>query len=115
MSQKSLLNLAKKKANESSFQRARVGAVICKGGRVLASAYNETRYNRKTGRSWESIHAEEAAVIKILNKPNGLKKLAGSTIYVSRILKDGSTSLAKPCIKCQTLLNSVGIKKIIHT
>lgn len=109
------LNIAKRKANESTFQRAKIGAVITKGGRVLASACNQTRYSRLTGKNWTSIHAEEQAIYRVLNAPNGLRKLAGSTLYVTRIKKDGTTGLAKPCNKCQQLINSVGIKKVIHT
>lgn len=109
------LNIARKKANESTFTRAKVGAVITKGGRVLISCCNETKYSKHTGRNWPSVHAEEQAILRILNAPDGLRKLAGATIYVTRIKKDGSTGLAKPCSKCQALIDSVFIKKVIHT
>ena len=110
------LKHAWKQANQSKFTRARMGAVIVKGGRILSSGYNQTRYSRLSARNqYESIHAEEAAILRILSKPNGLQLLAGATIYVTRIKKDGSTGLAKPCESCQDLINSVGIKKVIHT
>ena len=109
------LNLARKAATQSSFTRARMGAVITKGSRVLSSATNQTRYSRDANANWESTHAEEAAIIRILRQPNGLKQLAGATIYVTRIKKDGSCGLAKPCNNCQRLIDSVGIKKVIYT
>jgi len=110
------LNNARKEAGKSTFNRARVGAVLVKGGRILSSGYNQTRYSKLSARNkYESIHAEEACIIKLLRKPNGLQMLAGATIYITRIKKDGSTGLAKPCKTCQDLINSVGIKKIVHT
>lgn len=110
------LNNARKEAEKSTFNRARVGAIIVKGGRILSSGYNQTRYSKLSARNqYKSIHAEEACIIKLLRKPNGLQMLAGATIYITRIKKDGSTGLAKPCKTCQDLINSVGIKKIVHT
>ncbi len=109
------LTLAKRKATQSTFERARIGAVLIKGGRVLASATNQTRYNKRANANWASTHAEEAVIIRVLRKPDGLKNLAGATLYVTRIKKDGTCGLAKPCSTCQTLINSVGIKKVIHT
>ncbi len=109
------LKHACKQASNSTFFRARVGAVIVKGGRILSTGYNDLRYSKRNGRSWASVHAEEMAIVKLLKQPNGLKQLAGSTLYVSRIKKDGSTGCAKPCKECKTLLDSVHIHKVIHT
>ncbi len=110
------LNLAKKKANESTFLRARVGCVITKGGRVISTGINKTKRAKDSARPmYESIHAEEAAILRVLRRPDGLKHLAGSTIFITRVLKNGETGLAKPCPSCQALINSVGIKKVVHT
>ena len=105
--------LAQKTAKQSLFHY-KIGAVIVNGGRVLSTGVNCKRYSRKTGRPWTSIHAEEKAILAILKQPDGLRKLAGSTIYVTRITKLG-VGLAKPCQHCQNLIDSVGIKTIIHT
>lgn len=110
------LNHARKEAGKSTFSRARVGAVIVRGGRLLSSGCNQIRYSKYAARNeYESIHAEEAAIIRLMRKPNGLQLLAGATIFITRIKKDGSTGLAKPCKQCQALINAVGIKKVIHT
>jgi deoxycytidylate deaminase len=110
------LKLARKQANESEFKRAPTGAIITKGGRVLSTGFNKKRRSKYSARPmYESIHAEEDAILKVLRRPDGLKHLAGATIYITRILKDGTTGLAKPCKHCQNLINSVGIKKVIHT
>lgn len=102
-------------ASSSLFTRAKVGAVIVKGGRVLSTGINSLRYTKDNGRSWPSLHAEEQAILKLLKQPNGGKHLVGSTIYVSRVKKDGSVGLAKPCQKCQELIDAVGIRKIVYT
>lgn len=114
MSRKSNEHKAIKQASLSTF-RQQVGAIIVKGGNVISTGYNKTRYSKKTGKKWTSIHAEEDAILSAMAKPNGLKRLAGSTLYVSRILKNGQTALAKPCATCQQLINAVHIKKVIHT
>lgn len=109
------LKQAQKQAVNSSFARARIGAVIVKGGRVLSTGYNELRYSKRNGRPWASVHAEEMAIVKLLKQPNGLKILAGSVLYVSRIKKDGNVAEAKPCLECQELIDAVGIKRVVHT
>lgn len=109
------LNLALKTAKKSLFSRARMGAVITKGGRVLASSTNKTRYSRQAASNFATTHAEEGAIIQVLRKPNGLQLLNGATIYVTRIKKNGTCGTATPCKSCQSLIDSVGIKKVIHT
>jgi len=105
--------IAIKEAYKSTFKH-RMGAVICKSGRVLSTGYNMVGH-KSSIREFASIHAEEMAIMKLLNKPNGLQLLCGATIYVTRIMKNSTCGLAKPCPKCQDLINSVGIKKVIHT
>lgn len=111
-----MLKHATKAASESVFHRARVGAVIAKGERILSTGYNRIGYSRfLRNRPYpESIHAEQAAVLKLL-KERRLNDLSGSTIYVSRILRNGHTACALPCGVCNSLLASVGIKEVIYT
>lgn len=109
------LKLASKKALLSSFSRAKMGAVIVKSGRVLSTGINNIRYSKHNKRTWASVHAEEQAIVSLLKQPEGIKQLAGSTLYISRVMKDGSTGLAKPCEDCQKLIDAVGIKKVVHT
>jgi deoxycytidylate deaminase len=108
------LKIATKQAAKSKFHY-QIGACIVKSGRVLASASNAKRYNRLTGRPWTSIHAEEQAILTVLKRFDGLRQLAGATIYVSRVTPSGKTQLAKPCPHCQALIDSVGIKTVVHT
>lgn len=103
------------KVAEKSTYRARMGAVILKGGRVISTGFNELRYSKHNTREWGSVHAEEAAIVKVIRRHGGLAKLAGATMYITRIKKDGTTGLAKPCELCQELIDSVGIKKVFYT
>ncbi len=92
----------------------RLGAVIVKGKRVLATGYNSITYC-KVNNFKNSRHAEMDVILKLMNKPNGLSSLAGATLYVTRITNTGRTAMARPCNKCWDLMLSVGIKDVIYT
>ena len=111
-----MIRLASKIAAKSKFKRARVGAVIVKAGRVLATGCNRIGYSKYLpGRPYpESVHAEQQAVLQLL-KEDRIDDLANATIYISRILRDGSCGLALPCPICRSLLHSVGIRRVVYT
>lgn len=111
-----MIRLATKKAHESTFHRARVGAVICRSGRVLSTGVNRIGYSHfRLNRRWpESIHAEAQAILALLKKGR-LDELAGSILYVSRIDRRGICRLAKPCANCHSLITSVNISKVVYT
>lgn len=108
-----MIRIATKEAAKSEFYY-RLGAVITKGKRILASGYNAIQYC-KLNNIKHSRHAEMHAISQLLRKEKGLSSLAGSTIYVSRITPTGKTVLARPCAKCMSLIISVGIREIIYT
>lgn len=96
-------------------------SVIIKSGRVISTGTNKqssfihgvTRGSREL---WNINQcAERNAILKALKIFDGLKHLAGSTIYVSRFSKNGNTALAKPCKYCLEFIESVGIKRIVYT
>ncbi len=110
-----MISIATKQANKSCY-RYKVGAIIVKGGRLLATGYNvvgKTNPNHQTFP--ESVHAEEAAILSRIKTKDGLASLQGATIYVSRVTSKGSPGLAKPCINCERLIRAVGIKKVVYT
>lgn len=115
-----MIRIASKKAKTSTFERAKMGAVITKGNRILATGHNSVRFYRnprglKINRVWEnSLHAEQAAILKLLNSRRQ-HELVGATIFVSRIRGNGEPGLAKPCEVCQGLITAVGIKKVVYT
>ena len=104
------LNTAARQAAKSTH-KFRMGAVIVKGGRVVSTGYNVVGH-RSQYREWESIHAEEQAIVKLL-RSGSLDLLANSVLYVSRINNRGELACSKPCRTCFSLIQSVGIKKVV--
>lgn len=111
-----MIRLATKAAKGSKFVRARVGAVIVRGNRVLATGCNRIGYSRLLpDRAFpESIHAEQQAILQLL-KERRQHEMVGSTMYVSRVNNLGMARLSRPCDSCQRLIESVGIRKVIYT
>lgn len=111
-----MIRLASKIAAKSKFRRARVGAVLVKGGRVIATGCNRIGYSKYLpDRPYpESVHAEQQAILQLL-KVRRLHDLSGSTMFISRIGSDGRARLSKPCAECSDLINAVGITKVIYT
>jgi deoxycytidylate deaminase len=114
-----MIESATRQAKKSTFHRARIGAVICKGKRVLSTGINQTEHGsaeiKPRFKRWEStLHAEADAISKLLHKRR-LDDLAGSTIYVTRVLRNGDLGISKPCKHCRDLIESVGIRRIIYS
>jgi len=102
--------IAEKQALKSTHAKHRMGAVIVKGGRVLATGYNELRPSSIIGRP--TLHAEASAILKLL-KENRLEDLIGSTLYVTRFTRGGTISCSRPCEHCTNLIRSVGIRSVL--
>lgn len=107
-----MMKVACKTAIKSTFDRHRLGAVIVRGHRVLATGHNGLRYSKQIGKS--TLHAEEAAIVKMLQSSRQ-HQLIGADLYVSRVRPNGSIGLAKPCDRCMDLIKSVGISRIFYT
>lgn len=56
-------------------------------------------------------HAELCAILSVRNK----SRLKGATMVVFRRRKDGTLGNARPCKKCQDLLDSYGFIKFMYT
>jgi len=101
---------------ESSNLGYRMGAVVRRGNTVVGAGCNRNDHPKLL--RWRSphlnehtgLHAEMAAVW-------GLRwhTLKGTTMYVVRIKADGSLAMAKPCLICQEMLASAGIKKVYYS
>lgn len=93
--------------------RTRHGAIIVKGGRILANAVNRNRndtvYASVPGNAY-AYHAEIRAL-----KMCGNTNLKGATIYVARVGKKGFPMMSKPCPACQKALKEAGIVKVVYT
>ncbi|MAK50984.1 MAG: hypothetical protein CMG85_17330 [Marinobacter sp.] len=88
-------SIARKKARECDYFY-RLGAVIVKGGKILAIASN----TRKG-------HAEVNAIKQA-------SKTEGADIYVTRHTPTGM-AMAKPCDNCMEAIKAAGIRRIYYT
>ena len=110
-----MIRHAQKQALLSQFRRARVGAVVAKGARILATGHNAIRNFALVKRPYpESTHAEVAAIGQLL-KARRLHDLAGATLYVCRVGRLGESRLSRPCCNCESLARAVGIRRVIFT
>lgn len=97
---------ADKEALKSDFEY-RMGAVIVRGGRVIARGYNrmsalQERASRMYGVEFFSLHAEINALLDCNN-------VKGATMFVSGVKQNGNLINCKPCKKCAKILRHIGI------
>lgn len=90
------LSKAIKTAHASSHGDFKHGALLVKGGSLLASGFNHGR-----------IHAEKCAISKVWPS-----KVRGSILINVRITKTGFGRSA-PCRKCHEMLRVLGVKSVI--
>lgn len=90
----------------------RLGAVIVNKKRIETAKFNCLKTNPKLCKyfSYPYLHAEAHAILSL-----GLDNCCHKTIYVVRILRDGTQALAKPCSSCFQLIKDVGIKEIYYS
>lgn len=109
-----ILKLALEEANMSLY-RFRVGAVVFKGSRILASGHNGIRSSRihPFHKMYNNaLHAEQDAILNIKD----WSTIKGSSILVVKISKTRELlSMARPCDMCQQLLRHVGIKTMYYS
>jgi tRNA(Arg) A34 adenosine deaminase TadA len=76
----------------------RLGAVVMRDTHVISAGFNSYKTHTKLARVTEypCLHAETHAMFRA-----GLDNIAGYTMYVIRIGRDGAVRLAKPCMTCQ--------------
>lgn len=107
------LSVARYFATKSTARNTH-GAVVVKGGRVLGTGFNRNRNHPKIVSPEHiktdcSFHAEEIAI-----RESG-ENLKGAIIYVARVNRQGKDRDSKPCPRCISLIEEVGIKRIIYT
>lgn len=107
------LSVARYFATKSTARNTH-GAVVVKGGRVLGTGWNRDR-NSPTIIDPDRIkhdcsyHAEEVAIREAGSN------LKGAVIYVARVNRQGKDRDSKPCVKCSSLIEDAGIKRVIYT
>lgn len=71
---------------------------------------NTAKYRRRYKNSrdtYHEVHAEVDLILKLKEVPD--------KIHVVRFIKDGTPTMAKPCIHCQNFLRIKGVKAVRYT
>lgn len=105
------LNRALKMAAVST-ERQKHGALVASGRRVLSVGVNTFRSHPNTvtdPKHHASFHAEVAAIRALRTSPTA------ATIYVARVIKNGSPGLSRPCSACYAAIKSAGIKRVVYS
>lgn len=92
----------------NSQLKQRVGCIAVYRGKIVATGYN-TSYEVSSKNPYKTIY--QHAECCVLNLPD----LRGVDIYVTRLLQDGSLTMAKPCAICVNILKQKRIKRIYYT
>lgn len=103
--------IALAKSNTTDLNR--MAAIIVKRKKVLGRGLNSRRSHPLQKLFSKSdvkiaLHAEISAIIDALRN-NEEEELKGATIFVARVLKNGSRAIAKPCIICERAIKAYGI------
>jgi tRNA(Arg) A34 adenosine deaminase TadA len=106
-------------AKSNTTDLNKMAAIIVKRKRVLGRGFNSRRSHpmQKLFSKREvkiALHAEIAAIVDAL-RTNTEEELKGATIYVARVLKNGSRAKAKPCEICQRAIKTYGIEAVFWT
>ena len=99
--------------SKTSTCRQKHGVVIAHGPKVMAIAVNTDRNSPDIctdPKSEASFHAE----INALKQMRGID-LTKMTLYSARTNNRGEPLNARPCPRCQAVIEFLGIGKVIHT
>lgn len=108
------LRLALDVARESTHPKWKLGAVLARGARVVASAPNIQKNDPfiLEGGPGTSVHAEVNALRKMFRQAD---RAAGTTLYVARVSRGGEPRLARPCLGCYHQLLNAEVRSICYT
>jgi len=101
------INIAKEVSTLSHCQRSKVGAVLVKGGNIIAFGYNGTPAGmdncceRDNVTVPEVIHAEMNAILKAARSGYAVE---GAQLYLT----------LSPCVDCAKLILQSGIKRVLY-
>lgn len=106
-----------------SNHRAKLGAVLVRGHRIISSGYNsidrhspiQAQLDNKYFPGSNSLgpkHAESDALLPFYKRHIDL---SDCTLYVYRACRSGGIGMARPCDRCMQLIKACGIKRIKYT
>lgn len=110
-----MLSLAQKVALASE-QRQRHGAVITKGGRVMAVGINKFRNDPAVVPADQNEHGR-ATIFSVCAERDALSRVVdarGAVVYVARVSSQGP-ALSRPCSICRKALKEAGVKAVVYT
>ena len=112
--QRSLLRLCVAAATRSTgvgrTNNNRLGAVVFNKSKTSVGWNSYKTHPNLRHYEYPCLHAEAHAMIKF-----GLDNCNGCDILVTRILRNGSLTMAKPCNECQQLMRTYGIRNTYYT
>ena len=85
----------------------RLGAIVVHQNKIVGLGYNQVR---RDGHFLDGIHAEEKALLNTI-----ARNRKGSTLYVLRILKNGTQGMSKPCEFCMALIKRLKINQVWYS
>lgn len=85
-----------------------MGAALVRGNRIIAGASNKKRNSPVIDYRNSTFHAE----IAVLRKAGSAQ---GASIYVARIDANARPAMARPCARCQELLDKAGVRRVFYT
>jgi deoxycytidylate deaminase len=94
-------------------RKHRVGAVLVRAGKVLATAHNIVALFSSTGERCYDKHAEVRTLTK--RRYHEGADLAGAVVYVARLRRDRAHGMARPCASCEAALRACGISAVYYT
>lgn len=119
------INEAAKVAQQALCLKAKCGTVIVKDGEIIGSGYNAPPLDLEENRMCDKkygpgrpkydqtccLHAEWRAIMGALR--NNPEKIAGSTLYFTRVNEDIKHWGQPFCTVCSRLILDVGIKEVV--
>jgi tRNA(Arg) A34 adenosine deaminase TadA len=114
-----MLNDAIELARSNPTDLPKMAAIIVKRKKIIATGMNSRKTHPLQAKFGENPfkicqHAEIAAIINALRNYDE-EELRGAQIYVARVAKNGSATLAKPCKGCSEALAVYGIEGVHYT
>ncbi len=95
---------------KTSKCRYKHGAILVSNGKIIAEATNR-RVGNVSDKGWRAshIHAETAAVLA------AGRRARRAVLYVARISATGGPAESRPCKRCESYLERMGISQVVWT